>query len=256
VCAIWTRLHASVLVSIVLLLMGLAGCGDTEDPIVAAPAADDTGIDLRSESLLSDHCFGWPETPFDASNHAIIGTGVEVGEQAIEFTLAGTDGRIYSLSELLKTRPVLLVLGGYTCPFWRSSVSVLNELASLPLDDVHTYGEALHIVHVSVIEPHPKGPDPSPYAGVVSEVRYSIPQPRDYVGRTSAANDMANLLTGEQIVLLDDLAPLSRNNPVWCSYGPAPNSVYLIDQTGMLRFIQDRFDITPLKPAIDTVLSE
>ena len=40
--------------------------------------------------------------------------GVAAGDEAVDFTLQSVDGDTYTLSGLLGTKPVLLVLGGFT----------------------------------------------------------------------------------------------------------------------------------------------
>ena len=44
-------------------------------------------------------------------------------------------------------------------------------------------------------------------------------------------------------VMVDDLQPLlAQSNTVWCSYGPAPNSAWLIAQDGKVKLSQLWFD--------------
>jgi hypothetical protein len=57
-------------------------------------------------------------------------------------------------------------------------------------------------------------------------------------------------------MLVDDLTPESRDNPLWCSYGPAPNSGYLIDRTGGLRVVNRWTDLSEMEETIDAILAE
>jgi hypothetical protein len=57
-------------------------------------------------------------------------------------------------------------------------------------------------------------------------------------------------------MLVDDLETSGHTNPIWCSYGPAPNSAYLIDRTGLLRKVQVWFIPTEMRDAIDALLDE
>jgi hypothetical protein len=95
-----------------MLASGLAGCGDTGTPI---QPPDSLTLTLLPESALVSSCFGWPGQDFTLSNHAIgDGPSVTVGGHAIEFTLLDHSGTEHKLSELLRTRPVLMVFGGFT----------------------------------------------------------------------------------------------------------------------------------------------
>ncbi len=109
----------------------------------------------------------------------------------------------------------------------------LNDLATGLYDLDTTFDEVVHFVHVYVIEPHPLEPDPSPYGGVPWEAAYTErAQPKTYGERVGLATEIRALLEGDQLMLVDELTPEGRNNPLWCSYGPAPTLGYLIDQDG------------------------
>ncbi len=109
----------------------------------------------------------------------------------------------------------------------------LNDLATGLYDQTRTVDEVIHIVHVYVIEPHPLDPDPSPYRGNVWEAfDYRRSQPTTYAERVALAAEVRALLEGDQLMLVDELTPEGRNNPLWCSYGPAPTLGYLIDRDG------------------------
>jgi hypothetical protein len=115
----------------------------------------------------------------------------------------------------------------------------------------------VHLVHIYVVEPHPLDPDPSPYRGEVWETTYSErSQPKSYDARVALAREIEALLEGNQLMLVDELTPESRNNPLWCSYGPAPNSGYLIDQTGKLREVHTWIHVLQMEWAIDALLAE
>jgi hypothetical protein len=134
-------------------------------------------------------------------------------------------------------------------------VPALNSLAVQAFDANRTYGQVVHIVHAYVIEPHPQDPDPSPYSGVVWEAQYSSKrQPMTYAERVAAARDMLPFLVGQQIVLVDDLTPGARNNPVWCTYGPCPNCAYLIRQDGAIDSVQNWVDVLQMQSNIDRLL--
>jgi hypothetical protein len=135
------------------------------------------------------------------------------------------------------------------------SVPALNRLATTSYDDTTTYADRVHLVTLYVIEPHPMAPDVSPNSGIVWEMQYSTKrQPLIYEDRVVAAQDAEALLAGNQLVLVDDLTPGERTNPVWCTYGPCPNCSYLIGQDGVIVAVQTWAFVDAMKLAIDQLL--
>lgn len=131
----------------------------------------------------------------------------------------------------------------------------LNALAVESYDAENSYADLVHFVHIFVIEPHPSHPDPSPYSGRVWEAQYStIQQPLTYAERQAVALQFEERLEGDQLLLIDDMVPQALNNPVWCTYGPAPNSAYLIRQDGILDTVQTWLDVDDMRSAIDRLL--
>jgi hypothetical protein len=112
----------------------------------------------------------------------------------------------------------------------------------------------VHFVHVYVIEPHPQSPDRNPYRGGDSGDLEGPSQPRTYEDRLSLAIQTDELLEGDQLMLVDDLTPLSRNNPVWCTYGPGPNCGYLIAQDGSLVEAHQWLKTDKIRDAIDRIV--
>lgn len=122
--------------------------------------------------------------------------------------------------------------------------------------DTTTYADVVHFVHIYIIEPHPQRPDVSPYGGRVSESPYSSgkSQPRTYDERVANARYMLPFIHGNQLLLIDDLSPGDNNNPLWCTYGPAPNSAYLIRQDGILEKVQNWVDVPAMEKAINNLI--
>lgn len=115
----------------------------------------------------------------------------------------------------------------------------LNALAAQPFDEDSTFADVVHFVHINVIEPHPMAPDVSPYGGRVSESRYStVTQPTTYGERVEVARGINVLLAGDQLLLIDELSPGFSVDVVWCTYGTAPNSAFLIRQDGIVEVVQ------------------
>ena len=131
----------------------------------------------------------------------------------------------------------------------------LNELAAKVYTDTTTYADVVHFIHIYVIEPHPQSPDVSPYSGRVNEHEYSSgrSQPRTYNERLANARDIVPFISGNQLLLIDDLTPGDINNPLWCTYGPAPNSAYLVRQDGILELVQKWIDVPAMEQAINNL---
>ena len=131
---------------------------------------------------------------------------------------------------------------------------VLNQLAAKTYDGVKKYSDVVHFVHVYIVEPHPTFPDPSPYTGFVWANQFSGPQARTYDGRRSLAVDFSPNIKGNQLLLIDEVTPAARDNPMWCSYGPAPNPGFLISRDGTLRVVHEWIDVIAMEKAIDSLL--
>ncbi len=117
------------------------------------------------------------------------------------------------------------------------------------------FADNVHFVHIYIIEPHPKSPDLSPYSASVSEGSFSTKnQPATYESRVDHAANMAVYLDNTQLQLIDEMYPLQRNNPMWCTYGPAPNSGYLISMTGKVILSQKWLNIAVMEDTINELL--
>lgn len=94
---------------------GQDGGGDTvsDGGDLGRDAGGDEGGLVLSDALV-DYCFEWPDTEFSSTNKATLGTSIADGALAVEFTLLDVDGNPFTLSQLLQTRPVLMVFGAYT----------------------------------------------------------------------------------------------------------------------------------------------
>ncbi len=105
----WMR-YGQIAVAILLLTAPL-GCG--EEGGTAPPGADPPEPPVLFRDI-SSHCYRWPGATFTRLNFAQVYTSMAPGELAVDFELEDVEGKHYRLSELLMTRPVLLVLGSFT----------------------------------------------------------------------------------------------------------------------------------------------
>jgi len=85
-----------------------------QDPAVLPTSPTPPATPPVLASPLRSGCFGWPATEFAPGNAAMVQTFVRAGDRAFEFTLGDIDGRAYTLSALLATKPVLLTTGSYS----------------------------------------------------------------------------------------------------------------------------------------------
>ena len=99
-----------------------------------------------------------------------------------------------------------------------------------------------------VIDPHPLAPDPSPYRGSVWELEYSRKrQATTFAERLSFAKNVSTAGVFDD-VMIDYLEPrnASGNNPLWCSWGPAPNAAWLIGRNRTVALAQTWFNATEM----------
>ena len=95
------------------------------------------------------------------------------------------------------------------------------------------YGNQVYFLVIYTVEAHPLG-SASPYSDKEWPLEASVDtegcdlyQPASYEVRVAQASQMADELKITVPVLIDEM-----DNPVWCTYGPAPNSAYLINTDG------------------------
>ncbi|MBW2277173.1 MAG: hypothetical protein JRF63_06750 [Deltaproteobacteria bacterium] len=96
---------------------GFAANGDCTSCHYAFAGTDECGAGDTDSGVdtLVDNCFNWPAEEFSPSNNVGgLSTGVSEGQQLVDFTLMDVDGTEHTLSNLLTTKPVLLVFGSYT----------------------------------------------------------------------------------------------------------------------------------------------
>ena len=132
-----------------------------------------------------------------------------LGEVAPEVELRDLQGKRVVLSELLKTKPVVIETGSYTCPVFRNRHASIEKL-------VKEFGDQVHLLVLYGKEAHPG-------SGRFEEIQ----QPKQNDERIELAQKAAQELAIDVPVLTDDV-----NNLVTTAYGGLPNCGLIIGQDG------------------------
>ena len=124
---------------------------------------------------------------------------------------------------------------------------------------------------VYVVDPHPLPPDISPYSGDIWTFKYSkFRQARTFGERVKYAQNVSTdgvfdevlvdtLQTSEaEATLLSeqmDNAPVTAayargNNAVWCRWGPAPNTAWVIGRNGTVLTAQFWYEFNELNATL------
>ena len=81
-----------------------------------------------------------------------------------------------------------------------------------------------------------------------------LAQPRTFNGRLANANKVnRSSLHGNVSVLVDDLTPNNSsdgNDPVWCTWGPAPNAGFFVLQNHTVAMAQTWFSLPEMNASI------
>ena len=118
------------------------------------------------------------------------------------------------------------------------------------------YQDQVHFVIIYVIEPHPVG-SVSPYSGQEWTGSYSqdtegnpIGQPGTYDERAELASMCARDARITALILIDEI-----DNPVWQTYGTAPNLAYLIGTDRKVIEAQTWYDVGQMEAFIEPHLN-
>ncbi len=119
------------------------------------------------------------------------------------------------------------------------------------------YSDRVQFIIIYTIEAHPVG-CPSPYSGEewtssasTDAAGSPLTQPETYDERLAHASQMVQELEISVPVLIDEM-----DNPVWCTYGPAPNIAYLIGTGGSIVEKEQWYQPQQMEAAIIAYLSE
>lgn len=175
--------------------------------------------------------------------------GPEAGERSPTFVLTTLEGQPVTLAEALKSGPVVLEFGSYTCPVFRQQHGAMEALHA-------AYGDHATFLTVYTVEAHPQG-DPSPYTGqewVTNENRRSgilYRQPTTAAERRELADTMRDELAVRMPIIVDDM-----ENSTWHAFGMAPNAAYLIGSDGRVKVRQGWFEPREFERALQREVGE
>ncbi|MCK6545191.1 hypothetical protein L6R52_04930 [Myxococcota bacterium] len=196
----------------------------------------------KANTRLVRGCLDVRREPLSPMNHTPVRVGVWAGERAVDFTLEDLHGGRVTLSKLLETAPVVLELGSRTCGVFRHNSPRMDALA-------RRFAGKAHFLTVYTIEAHPLFPDASPYRGRPFPLGFTdVSLARTFDERKSHAKGVE--LVPERRILVDTL-----DNPVWCTYGPAPNAAFLIRQDGIIEASHAWLDVDSFAGSLELLLA-
>ncbi len=190
------------------------------------PADEDNAVANR-DALSHSYDFDRLSLPLILADMRFRRRDPGAGDPVPPFDLPTTDGDRFRSTAL--TKPVLMVFGSLTCPLTEASGPGLNQLH-------RRFGDQVRFVAVNVREAHPGE---------------NIPQPHTAADKLAQAHALRDHHRFEFAVAVDDL-----DGTLHRAMSPKPNSAYLIDQTGTIRFrAQWANDTRGLEEALEAMVS-
>jgi hypothetical protein len=149
------------------------------------------------------------------------------GDTVRDFKLYSLSGDSLHLSQALSNgKPILLVAGSLTCPYFRQRVPIINQV-------ITTYSNYINVYVIYTLEAHPT--DTSIYSGYVNVTSQNVaqgilvPSPKTYGERKSLVDSLNYRVNLNAPVFIDGPC-----NNWWKKYGPAPYNSYLIGTNGVV----------------------
>lgn len=147
------------------------------------------------------------------------------GEDAPDFCLRSLDGRReVTLSTLRGGKPVVLVFGSYTCPYFRGHIQQLNETF-----DKYSGVAQFYLIYIKEAHPLEDGLIPE------NAALEPIPAPATLAERAEVAAICAARFDVKMPILIDDV-----NDAVSQQYQAWPYRVYVIDPEGQIASTGER----------------
>ncbi len=163
------------------------------------------------------------------------------------FTLTTLQGQAVRADSLWSNKPVVIMIGSYSCPAFRHNVKGFEQL-------METFTNRIGFAVLYVQEAHP-GSGPSPYIQGESATKENerdsilLPQPKTSQERIKTANICADALKITAPIFVDDM-----DNSGWSAFGGAPNSGFLMDRRRGVVEQEKWFNPTKMGEAIKKLL--
>jgi thiol-disulfide isomerase/thioredoxin len=152
--------------------------------------------------------------------------GPHIDEAAPDFTLKSPDGKTtIQLSKLLGSRPVVLVLGNFTCGPFRSYVPQMDTVYQRHKDHAN-------FVMVYVREAHPTD---GWRMESNAKVGVAVKQPTTYAERVKVCDQFCEKLKPTMPVVVDEI-----NDAIGNAYSGMPARLYVIDPQGKVAYKSGR----------------
>jgi len=166
----------------------------------------------------------------------------KIGDSVDDFTVYTFDNKKFNLKkELAKGKPVLIITGSYSCPIYRYSVPIINDLQ-------RRYSELLNIIVLYGCEAHPSDTDAEIFVNNDQGIIYNIP--KTYGDKKIIVEDMLEKIEHQVPVFLD-----TPNSEVQKMLGLSPNSSFIIDTSGVIVSAHDMFHQGPKYNIYDDIMN-
>ena len=168
--------------------------------------------------------------------------GPKVGEHAPDFTFENVNKGTVHLADLWAKKPLVLISGSYSCPYFRLNIAPMNAL-------VRDFGSRANFVTLYTIEAHPSD-SPGTYSNHFTpeeNVKEGIaaPQAKTLAERLDAARRCRVAYGLTSILAVDTM-----DNAAWKAYGNSMNCAYLIGTDGTVILQQGLFNPATLRAAL------
>jgi thiol-disulfide isomerase/thioredoxin len=147
--------------------------------------------------------------------------GPRVGDAAPDFALKTLSGEQVQLSKMTGTKPVVLLLGNFTCGPFRGTYPEVDAL-------YQRYKDQVNFLMVYVREAHPT--DGWKMASNAKS-GVTVKQPATFAERTKVCDQFCERLKPSMPVVVDEI-----NDPVGHAYSGMPARLYVIDARGKVAY--------------------
>ena len=152
--------------------------------------------------------------------------GPKLGERAPDFTLKTVDGKeSITLSKLIGAKPLVLVLGNFTCGPFRGLYPEMENF-------YHRYRDEATFLMVYVREAHPSD---GWHMESNARVGVKVAQPKTLDERVQVCTQFCGKLKPTMPVVVDDIT-----DPAGNAYSGMPGRMYVIDPHGTVAYKSGR----------------